>query len=65
MSDTFSQTANWLAGMTSRSLGWRPGDFWSATPAEIAAIFSKEGETADATLSRSEFESLMERERNG
>ena len=27
-----------LAGIAGALLGWRPADFWAATPAELAAI---------------------------
>lgn len=43
-----------LAGQTALLLGWRPDDFWNATPAELATIlaaYSPEGEAANgATL---------------
>jgi uncharacterized phage protein (TIGR02216 family) len=64
MSGTFAETARRLSGLVARVLGWRPADFWAATPAELAAIFSPEAETA-APLSRAELDSLMERERDG
>jgi hypothetical protein len=28
-----------LAGLAGALLGWRPGEFWDATPAELAAVF--------------------------
>jgi len=34
----FSDDARRLAGVAGAVLGWRPSDFWSATPAELAAI---------------------------
>ncbi len=34
----FSDCALRLAGITGALLGWRPADFWAATPAELAAI---------------------------
>jgi uncharacterized phage protein (TIGR02216 family) len=27
-----------LAGLVGLLLGWRPGEFWAATPAELAAV---------------------------
>jgi hypothetical protein len=36
----FRDDAARLAGLAGALLGWRPGDFWSATPAELAAILS-------------------------
>ncbi len=44
----FSEAALQLAGQTSVLLGWRPDDFWSATPAELATILSAMSPTADA-----------------
>lgn len=34
----FSDAAVRLAGIAGALLGWRPADFWTATPAELAAI---------------------------
>jgi hypothetical protein len=36
----FASAAGRLAGAAGAVLGWRPGEFWAATPAELAAIFS-------------------------
>lgn len=36
----FTQTATRLAGLTGAILGWRPHEFWNATPAELAAILT-------------------------
>lgn len=35
---TFTDTAAKLAGQCALTLGWRPDEFWRATPAELAAI---------------------------
>lgn len=37
-----------LAGLAGALLGWRPGDFWSTTPAELAAILNALAGDADA-----------------
>jgi len=34
----FSDAARRLAGAAGALLGWRPEEFWSATPDELAAI---------------------------
>lgn len=34
----FSDGAARLAGMAGALLGWRPQEFWKATPAELAAV---------------------------
>jgi len=38
-------------------LGWRPGDFWSATPREFAAALGRR--TGPAPLTRASFEDLL------
>jgi Phage tail assembly chaperone protein, TAC len=35
----FADTACRLAGLCAALLGWRPDEFWTATPAELATIF--------------------------
>lgn len=62
---TFAECAARLAGLVPRLLGWRPGDFWNATPAELAAIFTATDEPAAAPLTRGELTALMEQDRHG
>lgn len=46
----FAEAANRLAGLAGALFGWRPDDFWAATPAELAANFSAlSDEDADVT----------------
>lgn len=48
---SFAALATKLAGQTALLLGWRPDDFWNATPAELASILavaSADGDAADA-----------------
>jgi hypothetical protein len=40
MSETFGPGAGRLGGLAARLLGWRPHEFWSATPAELAAVLA-------------------------
>lgn len=47
----FSEAAGRLAGFAAALLGWRPDEFWTATPAELAAVLTAmmpEGETASS-----------------
>lgn len=37
---TFTQLAAQMAGQVALLLGWRPDDFWNATPAELTTILS-------------------------
>jgi hypothetical protein len=36
----FSAGAAKLAGLAGALLGWRPDEFWKATPAELAAVLA-------------------------
>ena len=65
MSDTFAESARELAGQTALLLGWRPPEFWAATPAELAAIFAVKASIEPPSLSREHLTTLLERERNG
>nr|WP_283419018.1 phage tail assembly chaperone [Sphingopyxis sp. Geo48] len=44
-----------------RALGWRPDEFWSATPADVAAALGswREGDAA-AAVDRMELAAMME-----
>lgn len=44
----FGSGALVLLGMTARLLGWRPDDFWAATPADVAAVLTAWRDEADA-----------------
>jgi Phage tail assembly chaperone protein, TAC len=49
---SFAQAARKLAGQSAVLLGWRPDDFWNATPGELAAIlsaFTPDGDAADGS----------------
>ena len=64
MTQTFAAGALRLAGLVPRLLGWRPGEFWTATPAELAAIFTDPADSG-APLTRGELDALMEQDRHG
>ncbi|HEY0113525.1 MAG TPA: phage tail assembly chaperone [Allosphingosinicella sp.] len=57
----FSEAAAKLAGLAGALLGWRPDEFWKATPAELAAVLEAMFGSAEAGASRSDLERLMER----
>jgi uncharacterized phage protein (TIGR02216 family) len=65
VSELFAAGAERLAGLIPRLLGWRPADFWDATPAELAAILVTPEGPAEAPLGREELNDLLERERDG
>ena len=62
---TFADGARRLAGLVPRALGWPPGEFWNATPAELAAILAPADDAGGEPLSRAELISLMERDCHG
>ncbi|KQN90946.1 hypothetical protein ASE95_11745 [Sphingomonas sp. Leaf231] len=37
---TFAGAARRMAGLAGAVFGWRPGEFWQATPDELAALVS-------------------------
>ena len=61
MSESFGPGAARLAGLAGQLLGWRPAEFWAATPAELAAVLTPALPTA-GPLSRTDLDRLMERE---
>lgn len=61
MTPRFAPGAVRLAGLAARLLGWRPGEFWAATPAELAMSLAPPSPDS-GPLSRSEFNQMMERQ---
>lgn len=63
MTARFASAAGKLAGLAGRALGWRPAEFWQATPAELAAILSPiAAAESEASLSRTDMARLMEQD---
>ncbi|WP_294395370.1 phage tail assembly chaperone [uncultured Sphingomonas sp.] len=49
MSGTFAPRAERLAGLAGGLLGWRPHEFWNATPSELASVLTAlSGDAAEA-----------------
>ena len=59
--ESFGQSALKLCACAARLLGWRPAEFWNATPAELATVLASTGH-APAALSRHELDTMMEQE---
>lgn len=57
----FADTAVRLAGLAAQVLGWRPDEFWAATPAELALSLGAD-EPGQAPPGRGEIMALIERE---
>jgi Phage tail assembly chaperone protein, TAC len=61
MSEHFGSGALRLSGLAARLFGWRPDAFWSATPAELAAMFVPLDPQA-RPFGRADLSRLMERD---
>lgn len=57
----FGQRAARLAGIAGWLLGWRPEEFWRATPAELAAVLeaARGEDRAEAGVDAAELARLM------
>jgi hypothetical protein len=59
--DRFAIRAARLAGIAGALLGWRPEEFWAATPAELQTIFQAlAGDSAEAGAGGGDLARLME-----
>jgi len=56
----FTNSALRLAGLAGALLGWRPDEFWRATPAELGAIFAAMSGEEEAPASSGDLARLME-----
>ena len=56
----FSGSAARLAGLAGALLGWRPEEFWRATPEELAAILGALGGERTAGLGGADLARLQE-----
>jgi Phage tail assembly chaperone protein, TAC len=56
----FADTAIQLCGQCALSLGWRPAEFWSATPAELACVLNALEALAEVPPDASDLQTLME-----
>ncbi len=62
---TFAQSAARLAGQVPVLLGWKPDDFWRATPAELVAIFAAMAPQAEGAVDKSALKKMMEQYPDG
>jgi uncharacterized phage protein (TIGR02216 family) len=58
---TFAECAARLAGLAGALLGWRPDEFWRATPAELAAVLEVLAGRPEAGVTRGELAGMMAR----
>ena len=63
MIDSFGGAATRWCALAAGLLGWRPAEFWSATPAELAmALAAPEDPTIPSPPSREAIARMMERD---
>lgn len=64
MSGRFGEAAQRLSGAAARLLGWRPAEFWAATPAELAAALAPPDAATPivSPLGRDDLTRLMEQD---
>lgn len=63
MTARFGDAALRWAGLAAQALGWRPAEFWAATPAELATALSPPDElSALPPPSREAIARMMERD---
>ncbi|RED16041.1 phage tail assembly chaperone [Parasphingopyxis lamellibrachiae] len=58
----FAAAATRLAGLAGMTLGWRPEEFWAATPAELATVLMafSDDDAGGVPAARSDLSRLME-----
>ena len=63
MSQTLAVSTSRLCGLAARALGWRPDEFWRATPAELAASTGCLTDGASSPATRADLNRMMEHDR--
>ena len=58
--DHFSAKVLTLSGQSALLLGWRPDDFWNATPAELATVLQAFRHSIEAGADGDVLKTLME-----
>ncbi|HZF42132.1 MAG TPA: phage tail assembly chaperone [Sphingomonadaceae bacterium] len=56
--DSFAGAAVRLAGFAGAVLGWRPGEFWAATPAELGVVVEAMRGEGESPIDRADFDEL-------
>jgi uncharacterized phage protein (TIGR02216 family) len=65
VSETFAAASRRWFPLAARLLGWRPDDFWRATPAELTlALADPDGAASTAPPTRETIARMMERDKN-
>lgn len=62
MTQGFAELALVLSGLAARQLGWRPDEFWRATPAELVAALAPPAGSDPLPLDRATLQRMMEQD---
>lgn len=63
MTQTFADASRRCCALSARLLGWRPDEFWQATPAELAMALADPADPATAAPpNRETIARMMERD---
>lgn len=62
--EKFGASALTLCAIAARALGWRPGEFWAATPAELGACLA-DPSAPSAAMDRAHLNRLLEADDDG
>ncbi|PLK23913.1 phage tail assembly chaperone [Porphyrobacter sp. TH134] len=62
MTPGFSDAAARWCALAARLLGWRPAEFWNATPAELAMALAAPDDATTPPPSRDTIARMMERD---
>lgn len=62
---TFAEAARRAAHVAAAALGWRPEEFWGATPAELVTALGLDEQPADAPVDGGGLAALMEQYPDG
>lgn len=65
MSAGFGKVTARLCGQAALLLGWRPDEFWAATPEELACVIGAHAPATGEGLDRKTLDRMMERENDG
>jgi uncharacterized phage protein (TIGR02216 family) len=61
----FAEAALRAAHLAAAALGWRPDEFWAATPAELVTALGLDAPPADSPVGAGVLAELMERYPDG
>jgi len=56
----FADIATQLCGQCAMLLGWRPAEFWDATPAELSCVLNAVAAQSETPPGRDDIQKLME-----